>query len=66
MSCCASSSSTRPRSWSPSPTAIKGNPETADLGHKLVSKIRQVRGVVAVDDKLAYPPAERSVAGLYF
>jgi CBS domain-containing protein len=45
---------------------IKGNPETADLGHKLVSKIRQVRGVVAVDDKLAYPPPERSVAGLYF
>jgi CBS-domain-containing membrane protein len=45
---------------------IKGNPETADLGHKLVTKIRQVQGVVAVDDKLAYPPSERSVAGLYF
>jgi CBS domain-containing protein len=45
---------------------IKGNPETADLGHKLVTKIRRVRGVVAVDDKLAYPPSERSVAGVYF
>jgi CBS-domain-containing membrane protein len=44
---------------------IKGNPETADLGHKLVTKIRRVRGVVAVDDKLVYPPSERSVAGLY-
>jgi CBS-domain-containing membrane protein len=45
---------------------IKGNPETADLGHKLVTKIRHVQGVVAVDDKLAYPPPEQSVAGLYF
>jgi CBS domain-containing protein len=45
---------------------IKGNPETADVGHKLVTKIRHVRGVVAVDDKLACPPPERSVAGLYF
>jgi CBS-domain-containing membrane protein len=45
---------------------IKGNPETADLGHNLVAKIRHVQGVVAVDDELAYPPPERSVAGLYF
>jgi CBS-domain-containing membrane protein len=45
---------------------IKGNPETADLGHNLVAKIRRVQGVVAVDDELAYPPPERSVAGLYF
>jgi CBS-domain-containing membrane protein len=45
---------------------IKGNPETADLGHNLVTKIRHVQGVVAVDDKLVYPPPERSVAGLYF
>jgi CBS-domain-containing membrane protein len=44
---------------------IQGNPETADLGHNLVTKIRHVQGVVAVDDKLAYPPSERSVAGLY-
>jgi CBS domain-containing protein len=45
---------------------VKGNPETADLGHNLVTKIRHVQGVVAVDDQLAYPPPERSVAGLYF
>jgi CBS-domain-containing membrane protein len=45
---------------------IKGNPETADLGHRLVTRMRHVQGVVAVRDKLAYPPAERSIAGLYF
>ena len=45
---------------------IKGNPETADLGHRLVTRIRHVQGVVAVRDELAYPPPERSTAGLYF
>jgi CBS-domain-containing membrane protein len=45
---------------------VKGAPETADLGHRLVARIRQVQGVVAVRDELAYPPPERSVAGLYF
>lgn len=45
---------------------IKGAPETADLGRRLVTKIRHVQGVVAVRDELAYPPPERSVAGLYF
>jgi CBS domain-containing protein len=45
---------------------IRGNVERAKLGHELVTKIRQVRGVVAVRDELSYPPAERSVAGLYF
>ena len=45
---------------------VKGAPETADLGHRLVARIRQVQGVVAVRDELAYPPAERSIAGLYF
>jgi CBS-domain-containing membrane protein len=44
---------------------LKGNPDTAELGHKLVAKIRHVQGVVAVRDKLAYPPAEWPVAGLY-
>jgi CBS-domain-containing membrane protein len=43
---------------------IKGNPETADLGHNLVTRIRQVQGVVAVDDELAYPPPDR-IVGLY-
>ena len=45
---------------------IRGNVESAKLGHELVAKIRHVRGVVAVRDELSYPPAERSVAGLYF
>jgi CBS domain-containing protein len=45
---------------------VKGNPETAELGHSLVTKIRHVQGVVAVRDELVYPPPERSVAGLYF
>jgi CBS-domain-containing membrane protein len=45
---------------------VQGAPETADLGHDLVTKIRQVRGVVAVRDELAYPPAEQPIAGLYF
>jgi CBS domain-containing protein len=45
---------------------VQGNPETTELGHSLVAKIRHVQGVVAVRDELAYPPPERSVAGLYF
>jgi CBS-domain-containing membrane protein len=45
---------------------IRGNPETADLGHNLVTKIRHVQGVVAVRDQLAYPPPDRPIAGLYF
>ena len=45
---------------------VRGNPETAELGRNLVTKIRRVQGVVAVRDELAYPPSERSVAGLYF
>jgi len=43
-----------------------GAPETADLGHNLMTRIRKIRGVVAVRDELSYPPAERSIAGLYF
>jgi predicted transcriptional regulator len=46
--------------------ADRGAPETADLGHRIVDKIRRVQGVVAVHDKLAYPPAEASFAGLRF
>jgi CBS-domain-containing membrane protein len=44
---------------------IQGNPETADLGHSLMTKIRHVQGVVAVRDELAYPPPDR-IVGLYF
>jgi len=45
---------------------VKGAPETVDLGHNLVTRIRHVQGVVAVRDELVYPPSERSIAGLYF
>lgn len=45
---------------------LKGAPETAALAHRIVDRIRHVQGVVTVRDKLAYPPAERSVAGLRF
>jgi CBS-domain-containing membrane protein len=45
---------------------VTGAPETADLGHNLMTRIRNVQGVVAVRDELSYPPAERSIAGLYF
>jgi CBS-domain-containing membrane protein len=45
---------------------LKGAPETADLGHNLVTKVRHVQGVVAVRDELTYPPSERLIAGLYF
>ena len=44
---------------------IQGSPETTDLGHKLVTRIRHVQGVVAVRDKLAYPPPEHLI-GQYF
>jgi hypothetical protein len=40
--------------------------ETADLGRNLMNRIRHVTGVVAVRDELSWPPAERSIAGLYF
>ncbi len=46
---------------------VKGAPETASLGHKVVDAIRHVQGVVAVRDQLAYPPAEHAIPpGLYF
>jgi CBS-domain-containing membrane protein len=46
---------------------VQGSPETAVMGHNLVTRIRHVQGVVAVKDKLAYPPPERSLpAGVYF
>lgn len=44
---------------------VQGSPETVDLGHGLVSRIRHVQGVVAVRDRLAYPPADRLIAGLF-
>jgi hypothetical protein len=34
-------------------------PETAAVGHDLIEETRHVEGVVAVRDRLSYPPAER-------
>jgi CBS-domain-containing membrane protein len=45
---------------------VTGAPETADLGHRIVDKIRHVQGVVAVHDKLGDPPAGASFASLHF
>ena len=45
---------------------VTGAPETADVGRNLMTRIRNIRGVVAVRDELSWPPAERSIAGLYF
>jgi CBS-domain-containing membrane protein len=39
---------------------LEGKPETNDLGHDLVDKTRHVPGVVAVRDRLSYPPPDRS------
>jgi CBS domain-containing protein len=34
---------------------LEGTPETAVIGHDLVSRTRHVQGVVAVRDRLVYP-----------
>jgi len=38
---------------------LEGMPETATVGHDLIEETRHVEGVVAVRDRLSYPPAER-------
>jgi CBS-domain-containing membrane protein len=38
---------------------LSGRPETNQTGHAIVRRIRHVQGVVAVRDRLDYPPAER-------
>ena len=40
---------------------LEGHPETARLGRDIVSQARHVQGVIAVRDRLSYPPFERSV-----
>jgi CBS domain-containing protein len=35
---------------------IEGTPETASVGHDVIDAIRHVEGVVAVRDRLSYPP----------
>jgi CBS domain-containing protein len=38
---------------------LAGRPETNELGHRIVRRVRHVPGVVAVRDRLDYPPVER-------
>jgi CBS domain-containing protein len=46
---------------------LEGNPETASIGHDLISRTRHVQGVVAVRDRLVYPVAPvPSSPGPYF
>jgi CBS-domain-containing membrane protein len=35
---------------------LAGRPETSETGHEIVRRVRHVQGVVAVRDRLAYPP----------
>jgi CBS-domain-containing membrane protein len=39
---------------------LAGRPETNETGHEIVRRVRHVQGVVAVRDRLDYPPAERA------
>jgi CBS domain-containing protein len=38
---------------------LAGRPETNETGHEIVRRVRHVPGVVAVRDRLDYPPVER-------
>ncbi len=38
---------------------LAGRPETSETGHEIVRRVRHVQGVVAVRDRLDYPPPER-------
>ena len=38
---------------------LAGRPETSETGHEIVRRIRHLQGVVAVRDRLDYPPPER-------
>ena len=38
---------------------LAGVPETSEVGHEIVHRVRHVQGVVAVRDRLSYPPPER-------
>lgn len=40
---------------------VEGTPETSVVGHDMIEEIRHVEGVVAVRDRLSYPPAQRTV-----
>ena len=38
---------------------LAGHPETSETGHEIVRRVRHLQGVVAVRDRLDYPPPER-------
>jgi BON domain len=42
---------------------LGGHPETRETGYEIVRQIRHVQGVVAVRDRLDYPPPERPSNG---
>ena len=37
---------------------LEGEPDTAPLGREIVDRVRHVQGVVAVRDRLSYPPPQ--------
>jgi CBS-domain-containing membrane protein len=39
---------------------LAGRPETNETGHEIVRRVRHVQGVVAVCDRLDYPPEQRA------
>ena len=41
---------------------VEGKPENASVGRDMIEEIRHVEGVVAVRDRLSYPPQPRSVS----
>jgi CBS-domain-containing membrane protein len=41
---------------------VEGKPETSDIGHDIIEEIRHVDGVVAVRDRLSYPPLGRPMS----
>lgn len=41
---------------------LEGEPETAPAGRDIVSRARHIQGVVAVRDRLSYPPPELPVS----
>ena len=45
---------------------LRGEPESADLGHELVRKTRHIQGVVAVRDRLSYPEPDTVPAPGYY
>jgi CBS domain-containing protein len=44
---------------------LSGRPETSETGHEIVRRVRHVQGVVAVRDRLTYPPPPERPDGRY-